>query len=135
VLCVRSRRYPMNSLSCTVRKSVWASLFLRISWRHIGMRFFFLVVGVTIVASLKFYYMNFLPCTLANQSILHDKISGHPYIPRSLIHIAWVLRTADNTTQHPVFITSHNSRRQNPQYRSKLFVLVSQRYLLQDRNT
>jgi hypothetical protein len=41
VLCIRSRRYPINSLSCTVRKSIWASLLLRISWRHVGMSLFF----------------------------------------------------------------------------------------------
>jgi hypothetical protein len=68
VLCIRSRRYPMNSLSCTVQKSVWASLLLRISWRHIGLSFFFFFFACRGCdhgsQPFKFYYMNFLPCTL-----------------------------------------------------------------------
>jgi hypothetical protein len=136
VLCVRSRRYPMNSLSCTVRKSVWASLLLRISRRHIGMRSLFACSrGCPRWSALNFIIRIFCLVHYKNQSISHDTISGHPYVPKSSNCSALVLKTADNMdTAATVFITAHDNRQQNFQHRRKPFVLVAPRYLLQDRH-
>jgi hypothetical protein len=115
VLCVRSR-HPMNSLSCTVRKSVWASLLLWIWWRHIGMSSFFFACsrGCPRWSALSFIIWIFCLVHYKNQSILHDTISGHPYIPKSLNFSALVLKTADNTnTASSMFVSAHDKRRQN----------------------